>query len=690
MTVLAPARLGAGRVAANGLTVQVIEREEIEASGARTLQEALRRFAGVHLSDEQGNAFQQDLSMRGFAASPVTGLAQGLSVFLDGVRVNEPAVEEVNFDLVPLTEVERIEIVRGPNAVFGRNTLGGAIHVVTRRGGPRPEAEVELEGASWWHQEAHGRVAGPLGPLDGYLALGQFSERGWRVTGGSRGARAFGKLGLRRQGTDVALSYQAQVDRLEQPGSLPRSMLDADRSQNYTAGDFFRPELHLLTLNAHRQIASGLSLSLNAFFRALDAEQFNSSFLSPDTRLFSATRSAGGAVQVDHQAGWGALRNRVTAGAEAGHNAVRVAVHEEPNPRFGAAEDGSALPRLLSRISDGQVALGAFLQEGVRVAEGPLAGLGATATLRWDRISHDIVDTSPPSPGSATGTATYARWVPALGLAWAFAPQWLASASYSEGFRAPAFLELTCADPAAPCVGLQAGVAPDATLTRLRPVRSRSLEAGVTGSPLAGLVATAAAFRTDLGDDIYGVTPAGTNQVFFQNVGSTRRQGLELTLQLRSRILDLDAAYAYTRATFESDLTLATPRTAGGVEAVPRGAQLPLTPRHRLDLAARVRPVGGLTLEAGLLWVGSQFLRGDEANQASRLAPHAVARAGVVYERGSWMVSLRAVNLLDARYQTFGTYAVNGRLGIDPPPTEPFLTPGPPLRIVAGLRWELE
>src|SRR6266542_889783 len=119
--VLAPSRLADARRRSDTAT-EVIEGDDLRASGAHTLQEGLQRLAGVNLNDEQGNPFQQDLSLRGLTASPVAGLAQGLSVFLDGVRINEPAVEEVNFDLVPLEDVERVEIVRGLHAIFGRNT----------------------------------------------------------------------------------------------------------------------------------------------------------------------------------------------------------------------------------------------------------------------------------------------------------------------------------------------------------------------------------------------------------------------------------------------------------------------------------------------------------------------------------------------------------------------------------------
>jgi outer membrane receptor protein involved in Fe transport len=690
LTVIAPSRLGRRPERHEGEAVLVVEREELESAGVRTLQEALRHLPGIHLTDEQGNAFQQSLAVRGFTASPVTGLAQGISVFLDGVRVNEPAVEEVNFDLIPLSEVERIELVRGPTAIFGRNTFGGAVHITTRRGGKKLEAEVEAEAASWRRREAHARVAGPLGPLDGYLAAGGFQEGGWRVDGGGKGARVFGKLGMRRGDTDLALSWQSQVDRIQQAGSLPRSLLDQDPRQNYTTGDFFRPALHLATLNARQQLSPEVALTGLAYFRRLDAEQFNSSYLSPDTRLFNHTRTVGGALQLDHQASLGALRHRFSAGAEATQSTVHILVNEEPNPNFALADDGSPLPRLLAALADDQRSAGAFLQEGLRLAEGPLAGLGATLALRWDRIAHDVADSSPSPPKvgeGAAGSGAWTAWVPALGVAWAFAPQALAALSYTEGFRAPAFLELTCADANAPCVGLQAGVAPDATFTNLRAVRSRGLEGSLTAPLAEGLLVTLGAFRVDLRNDIYSVTPPGTTLIYFKNVGPTRRQGVEATLRLRRRLLDVDGTWSMTRATFQSELpTLATPRT--GTQVVPRGADLPLSPRHRVDLEARVRPQPWWTLEVGLAWVGAQYFRGDEANEAPRLPAYALARAGVEVRWGPWTASLRLQNLFDTRYQTFGTFATDGRAPGQP--VAPFLTPGPPLRAVAGIRWELE
>jgi len=201
------------------------------------------------------------------------------------------------------------------------------------------------------------------------------------------------------------------------------------------------------------------------------------------------------------------------------------------------------------------------------------------------------------------------------------------------------------------------------------------------------LTAALSVFRVDLSDDIYAVTPPGTTLIYFQNVGATRRLGLEASLRLRRRQVDVDVSYGYTRATFESALTLATARTATGTQAVARGADLPLTPRHRLDLLARVRPWPWLTLLAGARLVGSQVYRGDEANQAPRLPGSVVVRSGLEVQRGEWTASLQIQNLLDRRYQGFGTFAPDGKAPGQP--VVPFLTPAPPLRVVLGLRWEL-
>jgi outer membrane cobalamin receptor len=92
--VTAPARLPDAPLPLDHVpgSVEIISGQSIRESGAGNLQEYLTRLPGVTLNDEQGNSQQPDLSFRGFQATSVTGVPQGISVFVDGVRVNEPTL----------------------------------------------------------------------------------------------------------------------------------------------------------------------------------------------------------------------------------------------------------------------------------------------------------------------------------------------------------------------------------------------------------------------------------------------------------------------------------------------------------------------------------------------------------------------------------------------------------------------
>jgi len=669
--------------------VQVVTHDEIVRSGALTVQEALERLPGVNLNDEQGNPFQLDIAIRGITGSSVTGLPQGIGVFVDGVRVNEPDVEEINFDLIPLDDVERIELIRGPSAAFGRNSLAGALNIVTRRGRGPLSAEAEATAGSFGREKYRLNLAGAQGAVDYYFSSSQFAESGFRAQSSSRASQAFGKLGYRGARSDVTLSYQYHNDQIHQAGSLPLSLLQVDRSANLTGGDFFAPQLHQVTLNASRRITSAFSLSANAFFRSLDAEQFNASLLAPDTRLFNRTRSAGAILQLSHRLRLGRWRNELVFGGEYARDNVRIRVYSEQNERSLARclDSSTDCPfrRFLADLSDASNPFGFYLFDTLQLGSGVFTAsdsITLTAGIRFDRVDHDILDRSPEQPGHATGGASFARGVPTAGLSYRLSERYGLYVAYQEGFRAPAFLELTCADPNSPCVGLQAGVAPDATFTSLRPVKARSYEAGIRASPQPWLDASAAIFRTDLIDDIYSVSPNAT-AVYFQNVGNSRREGLELALAAALGRWNGFVNYSYTRATFQSSFSIASPRTPEDDEEVVVGNQLPLVPNHRLNTGLRFSPLDWATVSVNGAYVSDQFFRGDENNTQPKLRGYFIMSAGLEVRWKSLRGFVHLRNLLNTNYETFGTYANSGT-GI-----EPFLTPGPPLHFSLGASYRL-
>jgi len=680
--VTAPARLPGSPLPLSSVpaTVDIVPGDQLRATGAMTLQEALTRLPGVTLNDQQGNSWQMDLSFRGFRSTSVTGESQGLSVFVDGVRINEPTVEEVNFDLLPLDDIERLEVIRGPAAVFGRNTLGGVINIITRRGVP-PVYEIvpEVEGGSFGRQKYRLRLGGASAPLDYYLAGTFFREDGWRDVSASRVGRIFAKIGLKSGGTDATLSYQRAENRIEQPGSLPLSDLQRDRTQNYTSGDFFKPLMNLVTLSLRQEAGTDLALSLSGFGRWLDAEQFNVNQLRANTRSFTATTSAGGTVQLSHETTALGRANRLVAGVDYAHHSSQVRVFEEEGER-----------ELESRVRDNQNSIGVYLQDTFDIARNVLQTgdrLIVTAAVRWDWLRHDIDDRSPPSDRpSATGVSTFSRPNPAIGFNYNLSRDWGIYFGYSEGFRAPAFLELTCAGPSAICPGLQAGVAPDPPLNA---VTARNYELGLRARPTPWLDYELSLFRADVSDDIFSVSPTGTTGLSFQNVGGTRRQGVEVSLASRPAAgLEARLSYTYTEATFRDNLELATPRLTAGCAASPctqtvrAGNDLPLVPRHRLNASLDYRLASWLGLWLGASYVGPQRLRGDEENVERKLTDYVVVNAGL---RARWKGLTAFVtinNLLNNEYETFGTFAPNGK--VEGTPVERFLTPAPPINVLAG------
>src|SRR3954454_22215552 len=199
----------AGPVIGSGIPARIstVTGQAIEAWEPRLLADALGSQAGISLYDDLGSPFKLNLSTRGFNVGPVVGLPPGVSVFLDGVRQNEPDAAEVNFDLLPMEHVRRVELLSGSGSLLGANSLGGAINLITRRGTGPLEGELELSGGSYGAASAEGSLSGlTAGKTDYYLAGGYEREDGWRKATGAHNYNLFTNVGHR--GEHRGLSVQ--------------------------------------------------------------------------------------------------------------------------------------------------------------------------------------------------------------------------------------------------------------------------------------------------------------------------------------------------------------------------------------------------------------------------------------------------------------------------------------------------
>src|SRR3989442_8092029 len=204
----------AGRTAALSAT-------DLDARGVRSLADALEQLPGITTSDELGATGQLDVSLRGFNVSPVIGLPQGVTVYVDGVRANEPGAHEVNFDLLPLEDVERVEVVYGPSVLVGRNALGAAVNLVTRRGANPPSRELEASAGSFGRYELKAHAGARPGVWGYYLGARYEREGGWRDDTQSRVGPLFAKARLLNQPWDAPLGHFRAANKNFPTGELP-------------------------------------------------------------------------------------------------------------------------------------------------------------------------------------------------------------------------------------------------------------------------------------------------------------------------------------------------------------------------------------------------------------------------------------------------------------------------------------
>src|SRR5262245_34885077 len=188
--------------------VQSGTQRDIEVIGERIRSDFLnRRLDGVHLNEIQGNPFQTDLNYRGHTASPLLGTPQGLSIYMDGVRLNQPFGDVVSWDLIPRITIAETTFFPGSNPVFGLNTLGGALSVQTKDGNKQRGTSIQMSGGSF-HRGTfdieHGG-ANSAG-LNWYLANSLFFEDGWRDDSPSNVRQFFGKLGWQGPNTTLMLN----------------------------------------------------------------------------------------------------------------------------------------------------------------------------------------------------------------------------------------------------------------------------------------------------------------------------------------------------------------------------------------------------------------------------------------------------------------------------------------------------
>lgn len=249
--------------------VQSATDREIEASGALDLSDFLnRRMNGVFLNELQGNPLQPDLNYRGYTASPLLGTPQGISVYLDGVRFNQPFGDVMSWDLVPRIAIAETTLIPGSNPLFGLNTLGGSVSLRTKDGVGNPGTALQLSGGSFGRKIAEFEHGGSAkNGLNWYTATNLFFEDGWRDGSPSNVRQFLGKLGWQRERTVTSLSLSYINNSLVGNGLQEMRLLERDYRSTYTSPDHTANRSPFLNWSLRRSLSPNVTVSGLAYFR---------------------------------------------------------------------------------------------------------------------------------------------------------------------------------------------------------------------------------------------------------------------------------------------------------------------------------------------------------------------------------------------------------------------------------------
>ncbi len=703
-------------------SVQFATAADIERLHATDITDLLNRsFAGVNINHAQNNPLQPDVNFRGFTASPLLGLPQGLAVYQNGVRINEPFGDTVNWDLIPLSAVQSVQVLGGAHPVFGLNSLGGALSLQMKNGFDHQGAALELYGGSFGRTVASAQYGTHGDSFGFYSALDYFEEDGWRDYSESEALRYFGVVSWRGAGeSSLDLSISIGETELRGNGASPAELLEIDREQVFTHPDLTENSQVSLILSGQHRLSESLMLVGNAYYREIDTDSFNgdgtifeecefgddeflveeefedvdgndecSADIDDDIELVLDMQGNPIEAEMDdeeldainnigrrEQESYGASAQLTWSGDFAGRPndfTFGVALNEGRTSFNSVTE----VARLLENRATSRT--GIFAEEFVTDVESEVSiasayfsdtlaltdRFGVTLSGRFDTSRIRLNDRTGESP-ELNGSHRFERFNPAVGMTYQLGDATSLYANLGESTRTPTPVELACASEDAPC-NLPNAFLADPPLDE---VVARTAEIGLRGRTNHALRWNVGAFYTINRDDILFQTTGGAqaNVGFFDNVGDTRRAGIELGVSQQAERLHWFFEYTYVDATFDDAFIVNSPNhpvfeededaqaiVGEGALLVSSGSTIPGIPAHQANVGADYSFNERFSVGADVAYRSGVYLRGDEPNLLGKTDSYTVLNLRTEY-RFNDHASLfaRIENALDEEYETFG------------------------------------
>jgi iron complex outermembrane recepter protein len=682
--------------------IQSLRSSDLTRNGAASVLGALdQQLSGVNFNDTLADPFQPDVLFRGFEASPALGTPQGMAVYQNGVRINEAFGDTVNWDLIPDIAIDRIDVLSA-TSVFGLNALGGAATVTMKNGFTYQGFDATVSGGSFNQRQAQAEYGVSDGALGAYAAVNLLKEGGWRHFAEDRIKQYYLDLSFHTDTITLDLSYSRGNNRLYGQGPAPVQSLNISTENVFTGPQNNINNVDMVTLDTTYNFTPTLALSNVLYFRNYRqtvANGDNSDYAACDADVAPGLLCDGDYVLTDtlgqhipditnsgatiigqndyediHSQSWGGSLQFSSTGKVLDHGnsfAVGASVDTSttgfysgtwlgvlspalsvlPSPYFVATPEGADSTATPVNLNANNNYYGVYVTDTFDVTN----ALSATLTGRYNIAKVDLADRN---GDLLDGNNRFTHFDPSAGVTYKIMPALTVYGSYAINNRAPTASELECANPAAPCL-LPTNLASDPPLKQ---VVSNTAEVGARGTvsdaTVGKFVWDLSIYRTVSENDIYGISTTIASG-YFQNVGSTRREGGDLDLKYQFEQVSAYLQYSYLKATFRSAFLEPSPanpfQDANGNVEVNVGDELPLIPKTRVKLGADLKILPDWSVGGTWSYIGPSYYRGDEDNLNSELPGYTVASVRTSYQISKNVLLFANVqNLFDRHYSTFG------------------------------------
>jgi iron complex outermembrane receptor protein len=613
-------RLGVGIV---GASTSVITAEDIARSPGESLQDVLGREAGIQTWSTFGgvNGAGTTVDMRGFGAAA----GSNTLVLINGRRLNDIDMANVNLAAIPRNSIERIEVTRGNSGavLYGDNAVGGVINIITKvAAGQPPTARIEGAFGSFLRAESNASASGSSGPWSASVYGNTLTSDGYRQNNVTHQNNGVGDFRYTTMEGSAYLNLTANDQLLGLPGArrvdaiTGINLLELDRRGAATPHDYANTEGKSATAGVTRILAPGTELIVDGGvrFRNDKAAAFLGGF---DNFLTTGLTTASFTPRITSEHTLFGLTSKAIAGLDFYDSVYQQdrGLHQGDTPIHSY--------RLRQRT------MAAYGQDAITLM--PSTDLSFGARVQQNRIvASDVFD--PNAPGSAfpfdvgglplDKTETHQAWH--IGIEHRFNAMFAVFGRVARSFRTPNVDER---------VGLAPAFSGIPTNFDLRTQTSRDIEGGVRVN-YGRFSAQTSMYDMRLKDELH-FSPALFTNI---NLDPTRRYGSETSVKVQvTDTVRLSGAANYTRAVFR--------------EGTFAGNDVPLVSRWSGNVGASWdiwRKY--LTFDGVVRYVGPRRMDNDQVNLQPLIPAHTVVdvRLGGEVEKFYWSMSVQ--NLFNALY----------------------------------------